>query len=91
MNMSSDPTIAALQFIAIFLSVVVGLILEAGILYGIYFLLTIPLRRDERARIFLDILQLGLKDGQTPEAAIINASTSNDKSFGARFHILAAH
>ena len=89
--MSSDPTIAALQFIAIFLSMVVGLIIEAGILYGIYFLLTIPMRRDERTRIFLDILQLGLKDGQTPEAAIINASTSNDKSFGARFHILAAH
>ncbi|HWC58157.1 MAG TPA: type II secretion system F family protein [Verrucomicrobiae bacterium] len=89
--MSSDPTIATLQLIAMLLAVVVGLLIEAGLLYGVYFILTLPLRRNERARIFLDILQLGLKDGQTPEAAIINASTSNDKTFGARFHILAAH
>jgi type II secretory pathway component PulF len=89
--MSSDPIIAGLQFIALFLSVIVSLIIEAGLLYGIYFFITIPLRRNERTRIFLDILELGLKDGQTPEAAIINASTSNDRSLGARFHLLAAH
>lgn len=90
-GISNDPTIAAIQVVVLLISTVGGLLTEAGVLYCLYFILTIPMRRNERARIFLDVLQLGLKDSQTPEAAIITASESNDPSFGARFHLLAEH
>src|SRR6185312_7936754 len=88
---SNDPAIAIIQAIVIFISVIVGPFVKAGALYCLYFILTIPMRRNERTRIFLDILDLGLKDRQTPEATIIGASDSNDSCFGARFHLLAEH
>ncbi len=68
-----------------------GLLPALGALYGIYFLLTLPLRRNERARLFLDLLQLGLDSGRTPEAAIVEAVSSGDDSLGARFHLLATY
>jgi type II secretory pathway component PulF len=36
-------------------------------------------------------LELGLKEGRTPEAAIAGAAASRDRSLGARFHLLAAY
>lgn len=88
---SSDPQIAVFQFVLLLVSLVIGLALEGLIVYVIYFVLTLPMRRNERARLFLDMLELGLKEGQTPEGAIMNAASSNDTSLGARFHLLAAH
>src|SRR5439155_26891650 len=55
------------------------------------FLVSLPLRRQERARFFLDLLELGLKEGHTPEQTIVAVSRSRDPSMGARFHLLAAH
>jgi type II secretory pathway component PulF len=63
----------------------------AAVIYLFYFLLTLPLRRTERARVFLDLLELGLKDGRTPESAILEASASRDSALGIRLHLLAAH
>src|SRR6058998_3855128 len=68
-----------------------GLLPACGAVYLIYFLLTLPMRRNERARFFLDLLELGLKEGRTPESAIGSAGASRDRSLGARFHLLAAH
>jgi type II secretory pathway component PulF len=68
-----------------------GLLPTLGVLYSIYFLLTIPMRRNERGRLFLDLLELGLKDGRTPEVAIVDAGNSHDPSLGARFHLLCAY
>ena len=45
----------------------------------------------ERARLFLDLLELGLKGGSAAEPAIVAASQSRDPSLGARFHLLAAY
>jgi type II secretory pathway component PulF len=73
------------------LYIVTGLLPLLGIVYLIYFFLTLPMRRAERARIFLDLLELGIKSGHTPEHAIIDAATSCDRSLGVRFHLLAAH
>lgn len=70
---------------------VVGLLPTCGVLYVIYFILTLPMRRNERARTFLDLLELGLKGGRTPEGAVADAAASRDNSLGARFHLLAAH
>jgi len=55
------------------------------------YLVSLPLRRQERARFFLDLLDHGLKEGHTPEQAIVTVSRSRDPSMGARFHLLAAH
>lgn len=71
--------------------VLFGLPLTWGILYGAYFLLTLPMRRNERSRLLLDLLELGLKDGRTPEAAILEAADSRDAGLGNRMYLLAAH
>jgi type II secretory pathway component PulF len=60
-----------------------------GILYVIYFILTLPMRRNERARLFLDLLELGLKDGQTPENTVMSAAASHDRELGIRTHLIA--
>ena len=70
---------------------VLGLLPVLGALYVIYFLLTLPMRRNERARMFLDLLELGLQSGRTVERAIVDAAASRDESLGARFHLLAAY
>jgi type II secretory pathway component PulF len=73
------------------LFVLFGLAATGGAVYLIYFLLTLPMRRNERARMFLDLLELGMKERHTPEAAIIWAAASHDRGLGVRFHLLAAH
>jgi type II secretory pathway component PulF len=65
-------------------------LIGCGVIYLFYFLLTLPMRRNERARLFLDLLELGLKDGRTPEAAIVATSASRDHAMGVRFYLLAA-
>lgn len=65
--------------------------LAVGLFYPVYFLLTLPMRRHERARLFLDLLETTLKDGRTPEQTIQSISQSRDRSVGVRFHLLAAH
>jgi type II secretory pathway component PulF len=42
--------------------------------YAICHLLTMPLRRNGRARLFLDLLQLGLEEGHMPEHIVTDAS-----------------
>src|SRR6266849_4599837 len=78
----------ALYFLVYLLA---GLLPACAIVFVIYFLLTLPLRRKERARLLLDVLELGLNEGRAPEAALIDAASSRDRTFGARFHLLAAH
>lgn len=88
----SDPLQAILLGAVMFVAyVVVGLVPTCGASYLIYFLLTLPLRRKERARLFLDLLELGVNEGQSPEAAITRAAASRDRSLGVRFQLLAAH
>jgi type II secretory pathway component PulF len=81
-----SPFAEVLFFVAFLFS----LFLSAAFLYPVYFLLTLPMRRNERARLFLDLLELGLKEGRTPEQAIIEAASSRDHELGVRFHLLAA-
>jgi len=87
----SDPLAALgallLGFVAF---VALGLLPLLVLLYLIHFLLTLPLRRNERARFFLDLLALGLKEGHSPEAAITDAASSRDPALGYRFQSLAA-
>ena len=88
LDFSSDGLVYGLLGFFLF---AVELLLSAAVIYLFYFLLTLPMRRNERARLFLDLLELGLKEGRAPGQAIMDASSSRDPAPGARFHLLAAH
>jgi type II secretory pathway component PulF len=81
-------TALALAFV---IFILLGLLPLLGILYLIHFLLTLPLRRNERARFFLDLVELGIMEGRTPEGAIIDVAASRDPALGFRFQALAAY
>jgi type II secretory pathway component PulF len=83
-----------LSQVKVLLTIVIVLVVYLGpfvVLYGLYWLLSLPLRRRERARLFLDLLEMGMNDGHSAEHAIVRAAQSNDPTLGARFHLLAAH
>lgn len=58
---------------------------------GFYLLFSLPLRRRERARLFLDVLDVTLKQGRPLEEALVSLSQSHDHALGVRFHLLAAY
>ena len=62
-----------------------------GLIFLIHFFLTLPMRRAERARLFLDLLESALKRGQSVEEMILSIAQSRDRTLGVRFHLLAAH
>jgi type II secretory pathway component PulF len=62
-----------------------------GLIYLIHFLFSLPLRRTERARLFLDLLESALQRGQSVEEMILSVAQSRDRSVGTRFHLIAAH
>jgi len=62
----------------------------AGLIRLIHFLLTLPMRRAERARLFLDLLDATIQQGRPLEETLISASQSRDESLGVYFHLLAA-
>src|SRR5580658_3280302 len=59
--------------------------------FAFYWLVTLPLRRQERARFVLDLLETGFRQGRSPEATVAAISATQDRSVGVRFHLLAAH
>jgi len=63
----------------------------AGFAVLLHFLLSLPMRRRDRALFFLDLLETVLKRGQTVEQAIISAAANHDRSIGVRFFTVAAH
>jgi type II secretory pathway component PulF len=56
-----------------------------------YHYLHLPLLHQERARLVLDLLETGLKDGRSLEQTIKSASACRDVSLGAAFHQVAAY
>lgn len=59
--------------------------------YGLHYVLSLPFRRRERARMLLELLEASLDHGHSVEQSIIRLSKSRERSFGVRFHLLAAH
>jgi len=55
-----------------------------------YLILSLPLRRHERARFFLDLLETGLKQGRSAEQSIVSLVQTGDTSLGVRFHLVGA-
>ena len=66
------------------------LALVFGFLFLTHFCLSLPLRRAERARLFLDLLESTLQQGLAMEETLISLSQSRDQSMGVKFHLLAA-
>ena len=56
-----------------------------------YYIVSLPLRRQERARLFLDLVETGLQEGRNLEQTLIAISHTRDLSIGVRFHLLAAY
>jgi len=76
------------------LAVVLFLVWAASILGSIsliHFFFSLPMRRAERARLFLDLVEGALKRGQSIEEMILSIAQSRDRTVGVRFHLLAAH
>jgi general secretion pathway protein F len=71
-----------------FLFAVIPVLLLAWLLY---YLLSLPMRRQERARFFLDLLATTLRMGRPLEQSLIEIGNSRDKSPGIRFHLVTAH
>jgi type II secretory pathway component PulF len=84
-----SPYVIAALFIGVLL-LGVWFALWGGLLYLVHFILTLPMRRAERARIFLDLTESALRQGRPLEETLISASYSGDTSLGARFHLVAA-
>ena len=53
--------------------------------------LTLPMRRSERARIFLELSRAGLEPGQNGGGSIIAVSASRDRILGTRYSSLAEY
>jgi type II secretory pathway component PulF len=70
---------------------IIGFIPLYALCYLIYFIVSLPLKRHERARFFLDLIQAGLEQGRNVEHTIVSISHSRDHSVGVHFHLLAAY
>ena len=57
----------------------------------IHYLLSLPMRRRDRALFFLDLLETVLQRGQPVEPAILSAAEKRDCAIGVRFYLVAAH
>src|SRR5436305_5108865 len=74
-----------------FLGLLIWLGMSLSLAWLAYYFLSLPMRRQERARFFLDLLEQGLAEGRSPEDTIVALSQSRDSSMGVRFHLVAAH
>src|SRR3954462_7825133 len=77
---------------ALFIALKIFLIVfPIALLVATYFLLSLPLRRRERARELLDILELGLDEDGKPEQALVRAAGTRDHTLSMRLQMLAAY
>ncbi len=72
------------------LGLVIYLIGSFSLIYIAYYLLTLPLRRAERTRLFLDLIERGILNGQTPEMTMTQVAETRDPLIGRRWRTVAA-
>jgi type II secretory pathway component PulF len=71
---------------------VLPVLLPVGILAAAsYYLISRPLRREERARFLLELIESALDQGQPVEHYMVSLAQTRDGSLGTRFYLLAAH
>ncbi len=79
------------QIVLNILEIIIGGSLTLAIFVGILFLMISPLRKRNRARAFLDALQLGIESGQTPEETVRAIQESGEHKLGSAFEEFAQH
>src|ERR1039457_2620836 len=57
----------------------------------LHYLLSLPMRRRDRALFFLDLTETVLQRGQPVEQAILAAAENHDRAIGVHFYMVAAH
>lgn len=57
----------------------------------LHLVLSLPLRRRERGRLFIDLLETAHAHGRSVEQTLVGIAASRDRAPGVRFHLLAAH
>ena len=66
-------------------------LLAAALVTALYTLIADVLRRQQRARCFLDLLETGLGQGLSPEQVTVSLSQAQVQVMGRRLHRVAAH
>jgi len=84
-----DPDILIRFMVTLFL-LVIWIASVFSFLFLIHYLLTLPMRRAERARLFLDLVETAIKHGQPVEESLISISQSHDRILGKKIDRLAA-
>ncbi len=64
--------------------------LIGSLIYLVYFVLTLPIRRSERSRLLLHVIEVSLGQKQNLERTIIEAADRSDRLFGRGIHLLRA-
>ena len=82
-----DENVLPVIVVLLALSIATGTVL--GLLYLLHFVLTLPMRRAERARLFLDIIEVALDSGQPVEEGLIFISHRRGNVLGGPFAALA--
>jgi type II secretory pathway component PulF len=82
---------AALKFLAAIIWFLFSVGVFLGSVFLIHFLFSLPMRRAERARLFLDLLEDAINHGQPVEEMILSVAQSRDRTVGVRFYLLAAY
>jgi type II secretory pathway component PulF len=89
---TADFGVTPLQLIGSAILYALFILVPAGLAaFSLNFLLSIPMRRRERARFFIDLLETALQRGDSPERLLVDMAASRDRAPGVRFHILAAY
>lgn len=87
---SSSPSLV--HFSGTTLAWLLASLLPVGGIFALAaYALSLPLRRQERARFFLDLLETGLRQGRSPESTLIGISQCHEPSVGPHFHWLASY
>jgi type II secretory pathway component PulF len=71
--------------LALLLASVVVLPILGGLSYLGYYVFSLPLRRRERARLFLDLIETGLQSGQGLEQTVLSAAKQGVEKLDANF------
>jgi type II secretory pathway component PulF len=80
----------ALAFCGWLLISMAGVVPGLVALYLVWLLVSAAHRRQQRARCFIDLIEIGLKEGRTVEQTVLSLATNRVKDMGVRFHLLAA-
>ncbi len=81
-----------LQFVFVLFWYAVLILLPGGAFSVLmHYLLSLPMRRRDRALFFLDLLETVLQRGQPVEQAILSAAENRDRAVGVGYFMVAAH